>query len=94
MKDPELKDLLPAQRIYIILGALFIASLSHYEDTFSVLFLLCTFIKIDWALFGPLLLSGFLLKVLVVACDTPFPYVGVFGFGKRFDLQPAGDSGF
>lgn len=68
--------------------------LSQFVDTFSVLFLLCTFNKIDWALFGPLLLSGFLFKVLVAACDTPFLYIAVFWFRKRFDLEPAGELDF
>lgn len=62
--------------------------LSQFIDTFTVLMLLCSFGKIDWALFGPLLLSGFLFKVLVAACDTPFLYAAVFLFRKRFKLQP------
>ena len=61
--------------------------LSQFIDTFTVLLLLCSFGKIDWALFGPLLLSGFLFKVLIAACDTPFLYAAVFLFRKRFKLQ-------
>ena len=68
--------------------------LSQFVDTFSVLFLLCTFNKIEWELFGPLLLSGFLFKVLVAACDTPFLYLAVFGLRKRFDLEPATEFNF
>ena len=63
--------------------------LSQFVDTFSVLFLLCSFGKIDWELFGGLLLSGFLFKVLVAACDTPFLYAAVYAFRKRFDLKLA-----
>ena len=63
--------------------------LSQFVDTFTVLFLLCSFGKIDWSLFGALLLSGFLFKVLVAALDTPFLYVAVFAFRKRFGLKMA-----
>ncbi len=63
--------------------------LSQFVDTFTVLFLLCSFGKIDWSLFGGLLLSGFLFKVLVAALDTPFLYVAVFVFRKRFGLKIA-----
>ena len=60
--------------------------LSQFVDTFSVLFLLCTFNKIEWDLFGALLLSGFLFKVLVAACDTPFLYIGVYALRRKFGL--------
>lgn len=63
--------------------------LSQFVDTFSVLFLLCSFGKIDWDLFGGLLLSGFLFKVLVAAMDTPFLYAAVYGLRRLFDLEPA-----
>ncbi len=63
--------------------------LSQFVDTFTVLFLLCSFGKIDWSLFGGLLLSGFLFKVLVAALDTPFLYAAVFVFRKRFGLKMA-----
>lgn len=61
--------------------------LSQFVDTFSVLFLLCTFNKIEWELFGALLLSGFLFKVLVAACDTPFLYISVYALRKKFNLK-------
>jgi len=60
--------------------------LSQFVDTFTVLLLLCTFGKIDWSLFGTLLLSGFLFKVLVAALDTPLLYAGVYALRKRFGL--------
>ena len=63
--------------------------LSQFVDTFSVLFLLCSFGKIDWELFGGLLLSGFLFKVLIAICDTPFLYLAVYVFRKVFGLKPA-----
>lgn len=61
--------------------------LSQFIDTFSVLFLLCSFGLIKWELFGGLLLGGFLFKVLVAALDTPFLYVGVWLLRKRFGLN-------
>ena len=61
--------------------------LSQFVDTASVLLLLCGFNKIDWSLFGTLLLSGFLFKVLVALIDTPFLYLGVYWFRKRFGLN-------
>lgn len=60
--------------------------LSQFVDTFSVLFLLCSFHKIEWERFGALLLSGFLFKVIVAICDTPFLYAAVYAMRKRFKL--------
>ena len=48
---------------------------SQLIDTFSVLFLLCSFGVIDWIRFYPLLLNGFIFKVLVALIDTPFFYL-------------------
>lgn len=61
--------------------------LSQFVDTFSVLLLLSLFGKLDWHLFGGLLLSGFLFKVLIAFLDTPFLYLGVYLFRKKFDLK-------
>lgn len=61
--------------------------LSQFIDTFTVLFLLCSFGKIDWSLFATLLASGFLFKVLIAAIDTPFLYLAVYAFRKRFGLK-------
>jgi uncharacterized integral membrane protein (TIGR00697 family) len=60
---------------------------SQFLDTFAVLFLLCTFGIIEWDLFGKLLLSGFLFKLLVALSDTPFLYFFVYLFRKKFDLK-------
>ena len=68
--------------------------LSQFVDTFSVLFLLCTFNKIEWDLFGPLLFSGFLFKVLVAALDTPFLYISVFWLRKKFGLKTGEELNF
>jgi len=61
--------------------------LSQFVDTFSVVFLLCFFEVLPWPSFKGLLISGFLFKVLVAACDTPFLYLGVYLFRKRFNLK-------
>ena len=68
--------------------------LSQFVDTFSVLFLLCTFNKIEWDLFGPLLLSGFLFKVLVAALDTPFLNISVYWLRKKFGLKTGEELNF
>jgi len=60
---------------------------SQFLDTFSVLFLLCSFGVIDWSLFGILLLNGFLFKLLIALLDTPILYFFVYWFRKRFDLK-------
>ena len=46
--------------------------LSQFVDTFTVLFLLCSFGEIEWVLFLGLLIAGFLFKVMIAALDTPF----------------------
>lgn len=60
---------------------------SQFLDTFSVLFLLCSFGVIDWKLFGVLLLNGFLFKLLVALFDTPILYIFVYWFRGRFGLK-------
>ncbi len=60
---------------------------SQFVDTFTILTLLSAFGIIPWENFKGLLLSGFLFKVLVAALDTPFLYLGVFLFRKRFNLK-------
>lgn len=61
--------------------------LSQFVDTFSVLFLLCSFEILPWSSFKGLLISGFLFKVMIAALDTPLLYLGVFAFRKRFNLK-------
>ncbi|MFK7832759.1 MAG: queuosine precursor transporter [Winogradskyella sp.] len=60
---------------------------SQFVDTFTIVFLLCTFGIIDWVNFKGLLISGFLFKVLIALLDTPFLYLGVYLFRKRFKLK-------
>lgn len=60
---------------------------SQFVDTFTIVFLLCSFGIIDWANFKGLLVSGFLFKVFVAILDTPLLYLGVFLFRRRFRLK-------
>ncbi len=60
---------------------------SQLVDTFTIVTLLCYFGIIKWGNYEGILVSGFLFKVLVAACDTPFLYLGVYLFRKRFNLK-------
>lgn len=60
---------------------------SQFIDTFTVLFLLCSFNILPWEIFGGLLLSGFLFKVIIAALDTPILYALVYLFRKKFNLK-------
>jgi len=60
---------------------------SQFLDTFSVLFLLCSFGVIEWNLFAKLLLNGFLFKVMVAFLDTPILYIAVHFFRRIFSLE-------
>jgi hypothetical protein len=60
---------------------------SQFVDTLTILLLLCYFDIIEWNKFYGLLISGFLFKVLIAICDTPFLYLGVHLFKKRFNLK-------
>lgn len=61
--------------------------LSQFVDTLTILFLLCSFGIIEWSRFSGLLIAGFLFKVMIAALDTPFLYLGVYLFKKRFNLK-------
>lgn len=61
--------------------------LSQFVDTATVLLLLCSFGKIEWDKFLGLLVAGFLFKVIIAVFDTPFLYLGVYAFRKRFNLK-------
>jgi uncharacterized integral membrane protein (TIGR00697 family) len=60
---------------------------SQFVDTATVLLLLCSFGKIEWDRFLGLLTAGFIFKVIIAAIDTPFLYLGVYAFKKRFNLK-------
>lgn len=61
--------------------------LSQFIDTLSIISLLCFFEVLPWSSFKGLLISGFLFKVLVAFFDTPFLYLGVYLFRRRFKLK-------
>tara|TARA_R110000868_G_scaffold92136_2_gene255656 strand:+ start:2764 stop:3468 length:705 start_codon:yes stop_codon:yes gene_type:complete len=60
---------------------------SQFIDTLTILLLLCSFEIIEWNRFTGLLVSGFIFKAFIAACDTPFLYLGVYLFRKRFNLR-------
>ncbi|MDC0176916.1 queuosine precursor transporter [Polaribacter sp.] len=60
---------------------------SQFIDTFTIVFLLCSFKILPWNIFTSLLISGFLFKVIIAALDTPILYGIVFLFRKRFKLK-------
>jgi len=63
---------------------------SQLIDTAAILFLLCSFGVIEWELFGVLLLSGYLFKVLFALFDTPIVYFLVHLMRKYFNLKGHG----
>jgi len=63
---------------------------SQFVDTFTVLFLLCSFEVIEWNYFWALLGSGFLFKVLFALADTPIIYLVVWWMRKYFNLKGHG----
>ena len=60
---------------------------SQFIDTFTVLFLICSFKTLPWNMFSSLLMSGFLFKVIIAALDTPILYGVIFIFRKKFNLK-------
>ena len=50
---------------------------------------MCSFKKIEWHLFGGLLVSGFLFKIIVAVLDTPFLYAAVYLMRRQFGLKEA-----
>lgn len=60
---------------------------SQFVDTLSIIFLLCSFEIIPWENFKGLLISSFIFKVIIAFLDTPFLYLGVYLFRKRFNLK-------
>jgi uncharacterized integral membrane protein (TIGR00697 family) len=60
---------------------------SQIIDTLTILVLLCSFEIIPWDKFSGLLISGILFKWLIALFDTPFMYLLVYLFKKRFNLK-------
>jgi len=61
--------------------------LSQFVDTCTILVLLCSFEIIEWDKFAGLLVAGVLFKILIAALDTPFLYLFVHLFRRRFKLK-------
>lgn len=59
---------------------------SQLVDTFTVVFLLCSFGEIAWDRFTGLLISGFIFKIIIAFLDTPLLYLFVYMLRKRFGL--------
>ena len=60
---------------------------SQFIDTATVLILLCSFGIINWDKFSGLMISGVVFKIMIAILDTPFLYLFVFAFRKRFNLK-------
>ena len=60
---------------------------SQFLDTFTIILLLCLSNVLMWDQFLGLLISGFIFKVVIAIIDTPFLYLGVYLFRKRFNLK-------
>lgn len=60
---------------------------SQIIDSGTVILLLCLFRVLPWDLFWGLILSSIVFKVLIAAIDTPFLYLFVHLFRRRFDLK-------
>lgn len=59
---------------------------SQFIDTFTVVGLLCIFKVLPWSMFSGLVISGFIFKIFMAVLDTPFLYLFVYIFRKRFKL--------
>lgn len=60
---------------------------SQIIDSATVIVLLCLFGVLPWSLFWGLTLSSIVFKILVAAIDTPFLYLFVGMFRRRFKLK-------
>ena len=60
---------------------------SQLVDTTIVVGILCILDKIEWDLFGQLVVAGWLFKVIVAAFDTPFLYLSTWGIRKYLGLN-------
>lgn len=67
---------------------------SQFVDTCVVLLLLCSFNAIKWEMFGALLISGFLFKVLVALLDTPFFYLFTYLLKRKLKLNDCQEYNF
>ncbi len=60
---------------------------SQTVDTLSVILLLCSFEILPWSSFQTLFISGLIFKLIIAILDTPFLYLFVHLFNKKFNLK-------
>lgn len=60
---------------------------SQFIDSITVVGLLCTFNVISWDSFLGLSTASFIFKIMIAIVDTPFLYIFVNLFRKRFSLK-------
>lgn len=60
---------------------------SQLADTTIVIGILCVLDKIEWNLFGQLVMAGWLFKVIIAAFDTPFLYLSAWGIRRHLGLK-------
>ena len=60
---------------------------SQFLDSVTVVGLLCLFNILNWENFLGLSMASFIFKILVALIDTPFLYLFVYLFRKRFSLK-------
>ena len=71
---------------YLWLRNNFSTFLSQIIDTTTVVGLLCIFGVIPWKMFQGLIISGVIFKIFIAFLDTPFLYLFVYIFRRRFNL--------
>jgi len=60
---------------------------SQFLDSVTVVGLLCTFKVLNWDSFWGLSMASFIFKIMIAIIDTPFLYIFVHLFRKRFSLK-------
>tara|TARA_B100000686_G_C16804914_1_gene989242 strand:+ start:3940 stop:4656 length:717 start_codon:yes stop_codon:yes gene_type:complete len=60
---------------------------SQFIDSITVVGLLCGFGVLNWEVFWGLSISSFIFKIFIAIIDTPFLYLFVYMFRKRFSLK-------
>ncbi len=60
---------------------------SQFLDSVTVVGLLCSFKVLNWDNFWGLSMASFIFKIMIAIVDTPFRYIFVHLFRKRFSLK-------
>ena len=60
---------------------------SQFLDSVTVVGLLCSFKVLNWDNFWGLSMASFIFKIMIAIVDTPFLYIFVHLFRKRFSLK-------